>query len=58
MQIGGAKSNSGKRMFGLDSVSSQGEDGNGSWKLGIMEKKLDQLDKKSLGISFGREKIK
>ena len=51
----GAKSVSGKRMLGLDSVSSQGDDGIVSWKLGVNKKKLELLDKKSLGNSIGRE---
>ena len=53
----GAKSISGKRMLGLDSVSSQGDDGNVSWKLRIKKKNLELLDKKSLGNSNGREKM-
>ena len=49
----GAKSVSGKRMLGLDSVSSQGDGRKGSWKWMIAKKNLELLDKKSHGNSIG-----
>ena len=52
----GAKSGSGKILLGLDSDSSQGNGWKGSWKLGIVKKNLEVLDRSPMGIPWKGQK--